>query len=69
MTTRDIQDAARYRCLRALLRHARWSCLDPISEMKPEFEKYVNDDDLDSALDAVIAAGKERAAEQEVGRD
>lgn len=70
---RDIQDAERYRCLRALLRHARWDYLDPISEMKPEFEKFVNDDDLDRALDAVIAVGKERAAvaaaEREVADD
>ena len=66
---RDIQDAERYRCLRALLRHARWDYLDPISEMKPEFEKFVNDDDLDRALDAVIAVGKERAAVEAAERE
>lgn len=48
------QDANRYQLLRALLRHSRWNDVDAIHEMKPEFEKYINDNNLDTALDCVI---------------
>ena len=48
------QDARRYQLLRALLRHSKWNDVDAIHEMKPEFEKYINDNNLDCALDCVI---------------
>ena len=58
-----MRNAKRYVYLRSLLRHYKWRDVDPIHELAPEFEKYINDDDLDLVLDEQI-----KYEEQEVTR-
>lgn len=50
----DAKDAARYRFLRGMLRHAKWNDIDAIHELKPKEQKYISDANLDAALDSVI---------------
>jgi hypothetical protein len=53
------KDAARYRLLRGLFRHAKWADVDALHELEPDGEKYIADDLLDAALDCVIDAAME----------
>ena len=56
-----IKNAKRYVYLRSLLRHYKWGDVDPIHELAPEFEKYINDDDLDLVLDEQIKYEEQEA--------
>jgi hypothetical protein len=50
------KDAARYRLLRGLFRHAKWADVDALHELEPDGEKHIADDLLDAALDCAIDA-------------
>lgn len=56
------RDAKRYDYLRALLRHAKWNDIDTLHELKPEDEKYITDESIDSALDAQITYSRAAVA-------